>query len=57
MGYSIFQINPRRSYGITIGSRIKPDSEFREQVISQIDKAMLSFGGGLGDSSNEMGLT
>ena len=57
MGYSIFQINPRRSYGITIGSRIKPDSEFREQVISQIDRAMLSFGGGLGDSSNEMGLT
>ena len=43
MRYSIFQINPRRSYGITIGSRVKPDSEFREQVISQIDKAMLSF--------------
>ena len=43
MRYAIFPINPNRSYGITIGSRVKPDSEFREQVVSQIDRAMRSF--------------
>ncbi len=43
MRYRIFQIEPHVSYGITIGSRIKPDSEFREQVVSQIDRAMSSF--------------
>ena len=43
MRYAIFPINPHKSYGITIGSRVKPDSEFREQVVSQIDRAMSSF--------------
>lgn len=43
MRYVIYSINPNRSYGITIGSRVKPDSQFREQVKSQIDKAMISF--------------
>lgn len=43
MRYAIYEINPRKSYGITIGSRVKPDSQFREQVKSQIDKAMDSF--------------
>lgn len=43
MRYSVFPIYSNKSYGITIGSRVKPDSEFREQVVSQIDKAMSSF--------------
>lgn len=43
MKYSIYSINPNRSYGITIGSRVKPDSEFQRQVRNQIDKAMESF--------------
>lgn len=43
MRYSIYSINPNRSYGITIGSRVKPDSQFREQVKNQINEAMVSF--------------
>ena len=43
MRYAVFQIDPNKSYGITVGSRVKPDSEFREQVASQIDRAMISF--------------
>jgi hypothetical protein len=43
MKYAVVQIDPNKSYGITIGSRVKPDSEFREQVVSQIDRAMSSF--------------
>lgn len=40
MRYAIFEINPYRSYGITIGSRVKPDSTLRERIQSQIDTAM-----------------
>ncbi len=43
MRYAIYPIDPRKSYGITIGSRVKPDSEFRELIRSQIDTAMGSF--------------
>ena len=43
MRYAIYEINPNRSYGITIGSRVKPDSELRELIRSQIDKAMGAF--------------
>lgn len=43
MRYYIQEIKPNLSYGITIGSRVKPDSEFRDLVKSQIDRAMESF--------------
>lgn len=40
MRYAIYPINPNKSYGITIGIRLKPDSELRELIRSQIDTAM-----------------
>lgn len=43
MRYAIYPIDPRKSYGITIGSRVKPDSELRETIRSQIDRAMGAF--------------
>ena len=43
MRYLIYPVYPARSYSITIGSRDKPDSEFRELIREQIDKAMSSF--------------
>lgn len=43
MRYAIYPINPRKSYGITIGSRAKPDSEFRALVKGQIERAMGAF--------------
>lgn len=43
MRYAIYPIDSRKSYGITIGSRVKPDSELRETIRSQIDKAMGAF--------------
>jgi hypothetical protein len=43
MRYATFSINPRKSYGITIGSRDKPDSQFRETVRENLDRAMESF--------------
>lgn len=50
MRYLVQGIDPDKSYGITIGSRVKPDSQFREQVVSQIDKAMSSFQRGKGQT-------
>jgi hypothetical protein len=43
MRYAIFPINEYRSYAITIGSRVKPDSQFRETVNQQIEEAMGAF--------------
>ena len=43
MEYSIYKIVPDMSYVITIGSRDKPDSEFREKVQRDIDRAMGAF--------------
>lgn len=40
MRYAIYKIEPFISYMITISSRSKPDSEFRERVIAAIDRAM-----------------
>ena len=43
MRYAIYKIEPSLSYLITIGSRDKPDSEFRERVQSDINRAMGAF--------------
>lgn len=43
MRYYVYEIDPTRTYGFTIGSRIRPDTEFREQVRNQIDQAMNLF--------------
>lgn len=43
MRYAIFEIKEHRSYAITIGSREKPDSQFRDLVTGQINRAMESF--------------
>lgn len=43
MKYYIYEIDPTRTYGFTIGSRLRPDTEFREQVRNQIDQAMKMF--------------
>lgn len=44
MRYAIVGIKGRTSYGITIGSRVRPDSNLRELITSQIDTAMESLG-------------
>lgn len=43
MDFAIYKIEPHVSYMIAISPRVKPDSEFRERVQSQINKAMEAF--------------